>query len=115
MLVRFELLFPSGRAHDDAVRDAAQVGEEGLEARQASGGERRGVEAVDEVAGLLELDGDEEGGRDADAAVVEATGVGDAAGDLEIPEVQPRLVRLAAEEVAVVLSDEVGRVVDLHG
>src|SRR5205085_7114197 len=73
---------------------------------------RRAVEAVDQVARLLELDGEEVGGGRVYAHHLAAGGVRAARLDLVRPEGAPRLVRLATEEVNVVLSDEVLRVVN---
>src|SRR5207248_2021415 len=70
------------------------------------------VEPVDEVAGALELYGEEEGGRDVDAVHVNATLIPGAVVDVVLPEVEARLVREAREKVHVLLLDEEVRVVN---
>src|ERR1044071_2987317 len=70
--------------------------------------EGRLVREVDEESGLLELNREEERGRDVDAADLKV-GV-PAVRQLVRPEGEPRGVRLAVEEVYVVLPDEERRV-----
>jgi hypothetical protein len=64
------------------------------------------VRQVGEVAGALELNRKEERRRDVDALDVSMQGRCAAGGDLFDPEGEARRVRLAVEEVEVVLADE---------
>ena len=115
-LVRLKLLLPPLRADDDAVRDRARVGHEGLAAhghgRVRDIAERGLVEPVNEEAGLLELYREEEGSGDVDAVRVNAGLVRAALVDVVLPEGEARLVGEAREEVHVLLLDEEVRVVN---
>src|SRR5215207_7380348 len=101
---------PTDLVDDHAAADLLRLRQELLN-REGHGpvrdvAEGRLVDAVDEEAGLLELDGEEEGRRRVDALDLAALLVGAARLDVISPEGPARLVRLAVEEVEVVLADE---------
>ena len=112
-LVGFEQLCEAGLPDDAAAPDLLRLAEELKVTRVVRAvAEGRLVDADDEVAGRLELDEEEEGGRDVLALAVEAAGVAAAVGEPARPESLPVAVRLPAEEVVIVLADEGGVVVD---
>src|ERR1043165_3077715 len=112
LLVRLDLLLPVALPDDYALVNLVLVAQEDGVARRTLGVAEGGlVRADNEVAGLLELDGEEEGRRDIGARALAARRVRAARLDVVRPEVLPRLIRLTVEEVVVVLADEGRRVV----
>src|SRR5205085_9028435 len=113
-LVRLQLLLPVALSDDYVPPDPLRVGQELVEpddgdaqlmrAAEAGGPRRISVgnlvDPLDEIAGLLELDREEEGRRDVDAADRQVGGRRvRAVRHLASPEGEARRVRLADEEV----------------
>src|SRR5437588_12012743 len=71
------------------------------------------VSAFDQITFLLEFDREEESRRRVDALHVDAWLNGYARSDVGAPEVPAAGVRLATEEVKIMLAGELGRVVAL--
>src|SRR5205814_427033 len=116
VLVCVELRLPVALADDYAAPYLLRFGEELLEGDgHGSAGqvaERGLVDAVDEEARVLKLDGEEEGRARVNPLDVAAVRVRAARLDVVRPELEARGVGLAREEVAVVLRDEELRVVN---
>src|SRR5205085_7860211 len=107
LLVRLEQLLEARLPDDDALVDLALVSEEGRVAGRALGVSEGGlVCADDEVAGLLELDREEEGGTGVDPLDLDTVRVRAAGSDALRPEGEAGRVALPVEEVVVVLADE---------
>src|SRR5205085_2775353 len=110
-LVIFEHLLPTFSADDYALRRRLHVNQKDVAARHHS--ERSLVEAVEHVARLLKLYGEEERARGVHARALDAGRVAVAAGYLRRPEAEAVVVGLTAEEVSVLLLDEEGRGVNI--
>src|SRR5215213_2804522 len=104
-LARLKLQLPTGLAHDDARAYLARVERE-LQQALGRAPVRGLVSLVGEEARLLELNREEERGRDVYARGLHAGRVRAAMTKLILPEGEPRGVRVAAEEVSVVLAHE---------
>src|SRR5439155_12560292 len=84
--VLLQLLLPAVCAHGDVPPDLLRIGPELFQARHPT--KALFVKTVNQVAGLLELDGEEEGRRDVDSFDLNALSIRPAIADLVCPEIK---------------------------
>ena len=111
LFVRLECLFPIGLAHHHSISGFTHIGEKPGELQLLTAVESRLMEEIDEVAGLLKLYREKEGGGDIDSPDLPASlSLGCRPRltliNLALPKSHSRCVSFATEKIGIVLPHE---------